>query len=140
MLQAPYDKEIVSAGGYIDELEVSSINLNTNLEGLQSNHEEADTRLVLHAVNSHADEVVIWCKDTDVLLLLVAHFHRALLSELMATNRYFQETTVHIYWQSMSVSTCNRIIGSIVSIPRHHWMRHIVIYRWPFKAKYMESF
>ena len=52
MLQAPYDKEIVSAGGYIDELEVSSSNPNTNIEGLQSNHEEADTRLVLHAVNS----------------------------------------------------------------------------------------
>ena len=50
--------------------------------GLQSNHEEKDTRLVLHAVNSQADEVVVWCKYTDVLLLLVAHFPRALCQNL----------------------------------------------------------
>ena len=63
-----------SAGRYIDELEVSSSNPNTNLEGFQINHEEADTRFVLHAVNNQAYVVVVWCKATDVLLLLVAHF------------------------------------------------------------------
>ena len=33
-------------------------------------HEEADTRLVLHAIEQESDVVVV-CKDTDVLMLLV---------------------------------------------------------------------
>ena len=43
---------------------------------LQSNHEEADTRLVLHAAhagNGARSHVVIKSPDTDVALLAVAH-------------------------------------------------------------------
>ena len=43
---------------------------------LQGNHEEADTRLVLHsceAVNQGYKRVLVICRDTDVMLLLV-HF------------------------------------------------------------------
>ena len=41
---------------------------------LNSNHEEADTRIVLHAIfsaNNGAKSIVIHCSDTDVLVLFI---------------------------------------------------------------------
>ena len=68
------DKEIVVAGGFRDELEVKSSTCATDLGPLKSTHEEADTRLVLHAVHSQFHTVVVSSRDIDVLLLLVSHF------------------------------------------------------------------
>ena len=74
--QAPVDKEIVVAGGFRDELQVKSSTCTIDLGPLKSTHEEADTRLVLHAVHSQFHTVVVSSRDTDVLLLLVSHFQR----------------------------------------------------------------
>ena len=41
---------------------------------LQTTHEEADTRIVLHCVHTNTDQVVVSSRDTDVLILLVSHF------------------------------------------------------------------
>ena len=41
-----------------------------------STHEEADTRLILHAIHCQFDTVAVSSRDTDVLLLLIAHFKR----------------------------------------------------------------
>ncbi len=68
------DKEIVVAGGFRDELEVKSSTGATDLGPLKSTHEEADTRLVLHAVHSQFHTVVVSSRYTDVLLLLLSHF------------------------------------------------------------------
>ena len=73
---APVDKEIVFAGGFIDELEVKSSTCTIDLGPLKSTHEEADTRLVLHAVHSQFHTVFVSSRDTDVLLLLASHFQR----------------------------------------------------------------
>ena len=47
------------------------------VEGLDCNHEEADTRLALHlayvAEHAHLPDVVIRCNDTDVLVILLYH-------------------------------------------------------------------
>ena len=80
---APEDKEIVVAGGFNDELEVRSSKGTTDLNALRSTHEEADTRLVLHAVHSPCKTVVVSSRDTDVLLLLVSHFPRAQCERLL---------------------------------------------------------
>ena len=75
--QTPVGKEIVVAGGFRDELEVKSSTGATDLGPLKSTHEEADTRLVLHAVHSRFHTVVVSSRYTDVLLLfLVSHFQR----------------------------------------------------------------
>ena len=57
-------------------LEVKSSTGATDLGPLKSTHEEADTRLVLHAVHSQFHTVVVSSRHTDVLLLLVSHFQR----------------------------------------------------------------
>lgn len=44
-----------------------------DVEGLQSTH-EADTRLILHCAHTQSCTVVVWSQDTDVLILLIAHF------------------------------------------------------------------
>lgn len=75
--QAPDDKEIVVAGGFKDELEVRSSKTTTDLTHLRATHEEADTRLVLHAVHSQCNTVVVSSRDTDVLVILVSHYPRA---------------------------------------------------------------
>ena len=64
------------AGGFRYELKVkSSTNTSTTDVGLlKSTNEEADTRLVLPAVHSQFNTVVVFSRDTDVLLLLVSHF------------------------------------------------------------------
>ena len=76
LANAPCNKEIVVAGGFEDEREVRSSHVATNLNPLRATHEEADTRLVLHAINVYSDTVVVSARDTDVLLLLVSHFSR----------------------------------------------------------------
>ena len=45
---------------------------------MTSNHEQDDTRMILHTVNlrGHVDNVVVSARDTDVLVLLVSHYAR----------------------------------------------------------------
>ncbi len=70
--QAPNDKDVIVAGGFLDEQDVRS-SKGSDVDSLRSTHEEADTRLVLHAAHSRF-ETVVPSRDTDVILLLVAHF------------------------------------------------------------------
>ena len=72
--QAPNEKEIVVAGGFRDEREVRSSKPTTDITQLRAIHEEAETRLVLHALNCDFDVVVVASKDTDVLVMLLTHF------------------------------------------------------------------
>ena len=72
-------KIVVVSGGFDDEKEVRcSKSTAVNLKTLQSSHEEADIRFVLHAIhhNGKVNDVVICARDTDVLLLLLAHKER----------------------------------------------------------------
>jgi hypothetical protein len=76
LAHAPGDTEIVVAGGFDDEREIRSSRGNTDLTPLKATHEEADTRIILHVIDSRLDTVVVCARDTDVMLLLVAHFPR----------------------------------------------------------------
>ena len=48
----------------------------SDLDAQRSTH-EADTRMVLYAVHDQFRTAVVSSQDTDVLLLLVAHYERA---------------------------------------------------------------
>ena len=76
ILKAPNDKTVVAAGGFSNEERVETSDPRVDTELLEARHEEADTRIVLHCVNSHAASIVVSARDTDVLVLLLAHFHR----------------------------------------------------------------
>ena len=56
----------------------------TVIEELAADHEEADTRLILHAnhCGTTHDSVVIWSPDTDVAIIAVSHFDAMLVKNL----------------------------------------------------------
>ena len=54
----------------------------SDVDDLKCTHKEADTRLVLHAVDlsSHHTRLILRCDDTDVLVLLLHYWSRGMLS------------------------------------------------------------
>ena len=70
-------RELVVSGGFREILKVwSSDASRESLQELSSDHEEADTRIVLHARDAAVRgyrQVNVLCRDTDVLVLLLAH-------------------------------------------------------------------
>ena len=72
IVNAPPDK-VDKVGGFVDEREVQSSDRAIDLSALRATQEEADTRLIVHCVNSSLDSIVVSARDTDVLLLLIAH-------------------------------------------------------------------
>ncbi len=69
----PAHHEVVVSGG--DEFHAAS-STGRNVEHLNSTHEEADTKIVLHAADANAQNfhrVVVCARDTDILLLLLYH-------------------------------------------------------------------
>ena len=70
-------RELFVFGGFSDILKVWSSNKSReDFEGLASNHKEADTRIILHARDATVrgyTQVNVLCRDTDVLVLLLAH-------------------------------------------------------------------
>ena len=68
------DHRIIVGGGFEDPMKTFSSNVENNVSHLRANHEEADTRILLHvndACNQGYARLVIECTDTDVLLLLL---------------------------------------------------------------------
>lgn len=67
--------ELVVSGGFLNPKDVVSTNKNRDLIQLKSDHEEADTRIILHATDAKQqgyNRIDVHCSDTDVLVLLVA--------------------------------------------------------------------
>ena len=86
------------AGGFEDELEVQSSVGAADVNSLRASHEEADTRLVLHAIQSSCNSVVVSARDTDVLLLLAAHFQRMQCSHLWMMSGTSKKEKIHTNW------------------------------------------
>ena len=65
-------KQVIVSRGFQESGKVAS-NVSCDLTPLSANHEEADTRIVLHAADATRrgyERMIVCCKDTDVLLLL----------------------------------------------------------------------
>ena len=68
------DQRTIVGGGFEDPMKVFSSNVENDVSHLRANHEGADTRILLHAndaFNQGYARLVIECRDTDVLLLLL---------------------------------------------------------------------
>ena len=80
-LKESYDKQMVTSGGFLNELEVWSLR-DIDTGQLSSTQEEADTRIILHAISCEQKCIVVSSRDTDVLVLLLSHFDRINCKEL----------------------------------------------------------
>ena len=90
-------KEAVTSGRFTDELEVWSSRNNPDVSQLSSNYEEAGTRLILHAIVSNYKYIVISSRDTDVLVLLLSHFHKTNFKELLMHARTSKKQSIFLY-------------------------------------------
>ena len=68
---------MVVSGGFEEEDTVQCNQAELDISNLRALHEEADTRIVLHASHcankSGAVNIIASARDTDVLILLLAH-------------------------------------------------------------------
>jgi hypothetical protein len=76
ILQAPDDKTVVVSGGFSNPTQVESSKPDVDTTPLEASHEGGDTRVVLHCVNSDATSLVVSSQDTDVTVLILAHFDK----------------------------------------------------------------
>ena len=75
---ADSSRELILSGGFVDAKEAWS-STGRDMSSLSSNHEEAATRIILHAQDASLSgfkQVNVICRDTDVIVLLVAHLPR----------------------------------------------------------------
>ncbi|KAG7160820.1 hypothetical protein Hamer_G007574 [Homarus americanus] len=87
ILQAPSNKIIVVSDGFSNQEQVESSNPDIVKENLEPRHEEANTRIILHCVRSRASSIVVAARDTDVLVLLLAHFNKIPCSKVWTKYR-----------------------------------------------------
>ena len=90
--------ELIVSGGFRDCVHAESNK--RNIDTLRANHEEADTRIVLHAHEAKCEgyqRVLVSSQDTDVLVLLT-HFASKLSKEIwMCTGTYKQRVYVPVH-------------------------------------------
>ena len=116
LAEAPADKIIVVGGGFKEEDTVKCSRPNIDLTGLKGCHEEADTRMILHCLHSDAECLVVLCQDTDVLLLLIAHYDRMRCKQLWmraGTGKNPKYLPVHTIRENLKETVPD--VGSILS-------------------------
>ena len=59
-----------------------------DVSGLEAYHEEANIRVVVHSIQCNSDCIVVAARDTDVLILLLAHI-------TLDETGNSKETTIH---------------------------------------------
>ena len=110
--------ELVIGGGFSDNIKAVSVKKGTceDIVDLFSDHEEADTRLLLHA--SHASRtssrIVFQSPDTDVAVLCTAHFNKLLCAELwfkMGVHDNLRFIPIHQACQKLGQLLSSALVG-----------------------------
>ena len=90
----------------------------TNIADLDNNlrnynHEEADTGIVLHALDvskiDRFSELVVFCSDTDVLLILLHHFDKLYSSTIF--KMISREFVLRKTYEILAPSVCKALLG-----------------------------
>ena len=112
-VQVQPGQELVVAGGFSERERVFSTSRN-NIPILCVNHEEADTRLILHAQDACLEgftRTTVICRDTDVLVLLL-NFRGELSEEIvMQTGTYSEPKYVAVHELDVAEELINGILG-----------------------------
>ena len=109
--------EIVTGGDFTDETIARSSSNDQAISQLAGNHEEANPRRILHAQDAvkrtKHKRLIIICRDTDVLLLLVYNFGKQPLEVWMVsgTRKKIKCYPIHIIAQNMPTEVLQNLIG-----------------------------
>lgn len=107
ILCAPNNKIIVVGGGFSEEERVEASVPEVEIEMLEAKHEEADTRVIIHCIECKSSQAVVAARDTDILVLLIAHFHRMPCKKLWlkaGTSKRRKYIPVHTIVEQLSFS------------------------------------
>jgi hypothetical protein len=72
----PSGQTMVVARGFSEATIVKSSHPTLDLSMVEADHEEVDTRLILHCIHAHMESMVVYVRDTDVLVLMLAHYDK----------------------------------------------------------------
>ena len=96
--------------------EVLTSNPNANLSAIQPcSHEEADTRLLLHALHASRNgfkRLLIVTVNTDVVVLVLHHFFSLDLQELwieIGVGKNRRWLPIHLYAEALKQDTCQAL-------------------------------
>ena len=108
------DCEIIAGGGFPDSASAKSSK--REVANLCANHEEVDSRLIVHAKNAIAcnfKRIVVMCRDTDVLLLLLYHIGRTDVEVWTVSGTAKQKKCypVHAIASKLDDDVLNNILG-----------------------------
>ena len=67
------DQTMVVVVGFSEATIAKSSDPTLDLSMLEADHEEADTRLILHCIHAHMESMVVHVRDTDVNMSLFAY-------------------------------------------------------------------
>ena len=113
---APANKVLVIAGGFNDKEKAQCSNEETDSSIFYAAHEEADTRIVYHCIASPCETVVESARDTDVLLLLVAHAAKIRSAKIWM----MAGTAAHRKFFNVRAISENLQVGSLSSLLPFH--------------------
>ena len=122
---APHNKTIVVSGGFPKEEEVQCSNPAADITALQSNNEEVDTRVILHAIHYHRlfDNIVVSARHTDVPLLLLAHLNhitctvRLWMGTSKKPNTFLLIKSLKIFHKVQKGRYCSSMQSLVVILP-----------------------
>ncbi|KAK3738178.1 hypothetical protein QZH41_007178 [Actinostola sp. cb2023] len=113
-----HGQELVIGGGFDDPTNtvIISNGRTSILEGLKSDHEEADTRMLLHACHASSTKprIVIQSPDTDVAVLAIHFFCHIQCEELWFKTGVKDKVRflpVHIVVDKLGLSVCSALLG-----------------------------
>lgn len=104
----------VVSGGFFEKTRVVSSEKSFNTLPLVSNQNYAKTRLVIHAINSEAEKIVVTAKDTEVLLLLIHHFDKLRCKQLwiqMGSSKKRLYVPVHVIYEKLSIDVKRNVLA-----------------------------
>jgi len=111
--EVPDGCELIVGGGFAS-LEKASSARRGILNSLSCDHEEADTRIILHgleAIKSGYERLIVHCRDTDVFLLLLYFFQQSLVWMIGGTSRDRRCYPVHEVSQKLSQPVRDNLLG-----------------------------
>ena len=69
--------------GFSEAKIVTSSDPTQDMSMLEADHEEADTRLMLHCIHAYVESMLVYVRDTDILVLLLAHYDKMRWTNLL---------------------------------------------------------
>ena len=84
---SPSDQTMVVVVGFSEAKIVTSSDPTQDMSMLEADHEEADTRLMLHCIHAYVESMLVYVRDTDILVLLLAHYDKMRWTISTTSNR-----------------------------------------------------